>query len=193
MDIAGQSKQLPSSVMGDGRAAPSLASVVANGLMFNISWLAIVLTHSSLLAPAVVLLHLLLHFRWFGHGAVEARLIVVVTGVGVVLDQILFMAGVLTSPGALPLAPLWLSCLWPVLATTLMHAFSGLRKRLVLASLFGAVGGAGSYVAGTRLSDVEFASMVWGPAVMAAAWALLFPALLVGASLATRGGDNDAT
>lgn len=180
------------SVTASGSAAPSLVSIVVNGLMFNISWLAIVLTQSSLLAPAIVLLHLLVHFRLFGRDMAELRLVIMVTALGIVIDQVLFLAGILSRPGHLPLAPLWLSCLWPVLATTLMHAFSGLQTRPSLAAMVGAVGGSASYLAGTRLSEVEFASMVWGPAIMALAWAVLFPALLVSANLAAGNGSNDA-
>jgi hypothetical protein len=174
-------------------ATQPLGAMLANGLLFNISWLVIVLTHSALLAPAVVLLHLAVHFRLFGYGMVEARLVIVITAAGIILDQALFLAGILAHPGQLPLAPIWLTCLWPVLATTLMHAFSGLQRRLALASLVGAIGGAGSYVAGTRLSDVEFVSLFWGPVTMALLWALLFPALLLGASLAAGSRGNYAT
>lgn len=184
MDIA----QRPAHPPGDHRGAdsprfgtPSLAAVLANGTLFNLSWLAIVLTHSALLGPIVVLLHLAVHFRFFGYGITEAKYILLVAVVGLLLDQFLFLAGVLTTTGGAFPAPLWLSCLWPVLATTMMHAFSGLQARPVLAALFGAVGGALSYTAGTRLSDVEFVSAFWSPVTLAIAWALLFPALLAAA------------
>jgi len=195
MDIVERPVQAPGGPLGHdspGYGTPSLAVMLANGTLFNISWLAIVLTHSSMLAPVIVLLHLAVHFRLFGHGMVEAKLILVVTAVGLLLDQTLFLAGVLTTADRALLAPIWLSCLWPVLATTLMHAFSGLQARPVFASLIGAIGGGLSYTAGTRLSDVEFVSTLWGPVTLAIAWAVLFPALLAGARLiAHQGGDND--
>lgn len=193
MDIADRASHPdgPDRLVSAGFEAPTLAAMLANGVLFNISWLAIVLTHSSLVAPLVVVLHLALHFRFFGYGLVEARLILVVTAVGLILDQALFLAGILTTAKPGVIAPLWLSCLWPVLATTLMHAFSRLRQRLVLASLFGAVGGGLSYLAGTRLSDIAFVSPVWGPAILAAAWAILFPALLMGAGLVAGDGEHN--
>jgi len=170
-----------------------MTGVVVNGLLFNLSWLAIVIPHSSRWAALVVVLHLLVHFRLFGHGPAEAGLILVVTVIGLIFDQVLFLTGVLTVTGNPSLAPLWLTCLWPVLATTLMHAFSGLQQRLFLASAAGGLGGALTYIAGTRLSDVEFASTVWGPVAMGLTWAVLFPALLVGASLAAGGQYRNAT
>lgn len=99
--------------------------------------------------------------------------------IGLTIDQILFAAGVFLSPTSVAFAPLWISCLWPVLATTLMHAFSALQSRLILASIAGAIGGGMSYIAGTRLSDVDFASPLWGPVFMAALWSFLFPLLLM--------------
>lgn len=190
MDIAGRHAHLPGDHRSPGSppsATPSLAVVVANGTLFNLSWLGIVLTHSPLLGPVIVLLHLAVHFRFFGHGLVEAKYILVVAVAGLLLDQLLFLSGVLTTAGGTLLAPLWLSCLWPVLATTMMHAFSGLQTRHYLAALVGAIGGALSYTAGTRLSDVEFGSAVWGPVTLGVAWAVLFPALLAGARLMKDG------
>ena len=160
---------------------PSLAQILANGMLFNASWFAIVYTHSPLFAPAIATLHLVVHFSFMGRGLVEAKFVLGVSLLGFLLDQVIFSAGVLTVSGQSMFAPIWISCLWPVLATTLMHAFSSLQKRLVLAALVGAVGGTASYMAGARLSDVEFVSLIWGPAVMAIIWAGVFPALLWGA------------
>lgn len=156
-----------------------MRDTVINGLMFNISWFAIVSTQSPVLAPLFACVHLALHFLLMGKGLVEARLILAVTLFGVILDQLLFALGVFNTGGAASVAPVWISCLWPVLATTFMHAFSGLRDRPWLASIFGAAGGAGSYIAGTGLTAVQFGSPAWGPLIMATLWALLFPSLLL--------------
>jgi hypothetical protein len=173
---------------------PSMVNTLANGVLFNISWLVIVSTHSIFLAPAIVALHLLVHFTFMGRGLVEARLVLWVTLVGFLLDQVFFAVGVFTVAGKMSFAPLWINCLWPVLATTLMHAFSGLQQRLVLAIVLGAIGGAASYVAGTRLSDVAFASPFWGPIIMAITWAIVFPSLLLAARPSlTRGVHTDAS
>lgn len=166
---------------------PSLKHILANGMLFNISWLAIVYTHSPLLAPAIAVLHLIVHFAFMGRGVVEAKLVLGVSLFGFLLDQVIFSTGVLTVSGptafAQMFAPVWISCLWPVLATTLMHAFSSLQNRLVLAGLIGAVSGTASYMAGARLSDVEFVSQFWGPVTMSIIWAMVFPAILLFARL----------
>lgn len=160
----------------------SFTYTILNGLLFNISWFAIVSTHSATLAPAIAALHLTLHFLLIGRGRQEAFFIAAVTLFGALLDQTLFYSGVFTISGQPALGPLWITCLWPVVATTCMHAFSGLNGRLWLAVLCGGIGGAGSYIAGTSLSDVSFGSATWGPWIMGGLWAILFPALLSVAS-----------
>ena len=155
-----------------------MAYTLINGLMFNISWFAIVSTHSSTLAPLIASVHLVLHFKFLGRGWPEAAFVAGVTLLGIFLDQALFYIGVFSISAQPALAPAWITCLWPVVATTCMHAFSGLNNRLWLAVLFGGVGGAGSYLAGTSLSNVQFGSPTWGPWIMAVLWMGLFPALL---------------
>lgn len=157
---------------------PSLKHILLNGAMFNLSWLLIVSMESALWALTVVAVHLGLHFAFFGKGLPEARLVVMLSLFGVLLDQVLFATGVFTIGGSNALAPLWLTCLWPVLATTLMHAFSGLQGRNALAMIAGGVGGTASYVAGVRMTEVDFGSALWGPLAIGILWAILFPTLL---------------
>ena len=153
-----------------------MGSALANGIAFNISWLAIVGTGSNLIAPAVVLVHLLCHLSLLGKPR-EYLVIAAVTVAGALLDQVIFALGILKVEGG-TVAPFWLSCLWPVLATTLLHAFSFLQGRWALAAAFGAVGGCGSYLAGTRISVVEFGSDLYSPMIIALLWAVLLPLLL---------------
>ena len=159
----------------------SLLQKAGNGLLFNISWLAIVSSESALIAPAVVAAHLLVHQLWIGRGNRELVFIAGVALFGLLLDQLLFAVGVFTVAGEWSLAPLWLSCLWPVLATTLDHAFAGLQKHPALAAVLGAGGGVGSYYAGTAMSAVDFVNPVAGLVIMGALWAVLFPVLAMAA------------
>lgn len=159
----------------------TLLQKAGNGLLFNISWLAIVTSESMLVAPTVVAAHLLVHQLWIGRGIRELAFIAAVALFGLLLDNLLFGLGLFTVGGEQSLAPLWLSCLWPVLATTFGHAFSGLQKSPALAAVLGAVGGAGSYYAGTGMSAVDFADPVSGLVIIGALWAVLFPALALAA------------
>jgi hypothetical protein len=160
--------------------------ILLNGILFNVSWFCIVASESAVLAPLVAALHLIVHFSLVGRGLPEVGLVAVVTVIGVVLDNLLFRAGVFNVGGAYASPPLWITSLWPVLATTLMHAFRTLQSRPVLAILFGAVGGALSYTAGTSLTAVRFFDPVLGPLVLGALWAMLFPLLLAMAAYTER-------
>jgi hypothetical protein len=151
---------------------------IINGLMFNITWLVIVTSESAIIAPGAALLHVMIHFAVMGKGYIEIKVIAQVALIGLVVDQLLFYFQVFTVAGSAALAPVWMFCLWPVLATTLMHAFASLQNRYLLAAVLGGVGGVASFVAGTRLTTVAFASAQFGPAIIALVWAALLPLLL---------------
>ncbi len=161
----------------------SLLQKIGNGLLFNLSWLAIVSSQSLVIAPAVALAHIVIHQLWLGRGNRELAFIAGVALFGLVLDQALFAVGLFTLDGERALAPLWLTCLWPVLATTFQHAFVGLQRAPVLAAILGAMGGVGSYYAGTSMSAVGFADPVYGLAFIGVLWAALFPAIATVARL----------
>ncbi len=59
-----------------------------------------------------------------------------------------------------------------------MHAFAGLNGKPLLAAAVGGVGGAASYIAGTRLTQVSFAADISGPMILALLWAVIFPIAL---------------
>tara|TARA_R110002049_G_scaffold44030_6_gene129130 strand:+ start:2799 stop:3290 length:492 start_codon:yes stop_codon:yes gene_type:complete len=149
-----------------------------NGLLFNVTWFVIVTTESPVIAPIAAALHLLAHFALMGRGYQEVKVIAQVALAGAIIDQLLFYVGVFNVAGRAALPPLWLFCLWPVLGTTLMHAFSSLQSRHLFAALLGGVGGTASFIAGTRLSSVAFESAVFGPITIFVVWAVLFPLLL---------------
>jgi Protein of unknown function (DUF2878) len=161
-----------------------------NGMMFNLTWFVIVSTHSSALAPVIVACHLLLHFLMIGKGAVELILVVLVTLIGAVIDPLLFHFGVLVDPQGVGQAPLWLMCIWPVLGTTLLHAFAGLQQRLLLAAVLGGASGAASYSAGMVLSPISFGDAGAGPVVLGMLWFVMFPLLLALAKLIHTLGER---
>jgi len=165
-----------------------VSRALLNGLLFNASWLAIVYFHSNPVALGVTAAHLAIHLRTIGYGGREAAFIGAVTLLGCVVDTLLFASGVLLVDGQPAMAPLWLGCLWPVLATTMGHAFASLRSHLWAAVLLGAAGGWGSYSLGIALTPVDFAAEPAGPLVLAGLWAILFPLLVHFASRLEEGG-----
>ncbi len=168
----------------------TLLQKAGNGLLFNFSWLAIVTSESLLIAPLVVAAHVTIHQLWIGRGLRELQFIAGCALFGLLLDQLLFAVGVFTLDGRAALAPLWLTCLWPVLATTFDHAFATLQRQLTLAGILGGIGGITSYYAGTAMSAVDFADPVYGPAIIGVLWAALFPAMAAVAHVWFREEDN---
>ena len=146
-------------------------------MMFNLSWLLIVSLQSALLAWGVAALHVAAHMLVMGRGRAEWTFILLMCGIGFLIDQLLFVAGVMRFESA-SVAPLWLTALWPVLATTSLHVFSGLLDKVPLAAALGAVGGFLSYRLGVSLSDIEFGVMPASGIALAVIWALLFPTML---------------
>ena len=166
---------------------PGLNSqALLNGVMFNITWLIIVSSHSSTISVLAAAAHLLLHKVLMGVKPAEWRLIALVTALGIGLDHLLFGVGFFVLPSQSGTPPLWLLALWPVLATTLMHAFATLQTKVWLAALLGGIGGAASYTAGTRLTDIAFFSETLGPMLTGLLWACLFPLLLALAARSAR-------
>jgi hypothetical protein len=156
-----------------------MRTALINSVMFNVSWLAIILSQSNPIALGIAIVHVAVHLYIMGLGRWEWILLAIVFALGLVMDQLLFLSGVLNVAGEPGLAPVWLSCLWLVLATTLMHAFAPLQNKLWLAAMVGVVGGTGSYIAGTRLSDIDFGWPLLSPALIGLLWLFLLPALLV--------------
>ncbi len=152
---------------------------LANGLLFNLSWFLIVYTQSNAWAPVIAALHVCGHMLWMGQGRRELLFVLLLTACGLLLDQVLFFTGVFTIEGAVALAPFWLGCLWPVLGTTALHVFAPLRSKLLLAAIFGGVGGYLSYSLGMRMTIVDFGASDLAPLVIAALWSVLFPLLLI--------------
>ncbi|KZX58753.1 hypothetical protein A3709_17295 [Halioglobus sp. HI00S01] len=154
-----------------------VARKLVNGTLFNLCWFAVVMLHHDLWSWVATFAYLVLHVAVFRPARAEVQLIALVTAGGFLLDQIMFASGVLLTASGAP--PLWLSALWPAFASTLSHAFAGLREHLWLAAVIGGVGGYGSYRLGASLSDVSLAAPALSATVLIAAWAILFPLLLL--------------
>ncbi|TGD74803.1 DUF2878 domain-containing protein [Mangrovimicrobium sediminis] len=163
---------------------------LANALMFNVSWLLIVLSQDAALAWGVAAVHCFAHLVLFGQRG-ELRAIAAISLLGLALDQVLFASGVLQSAdGGLP-APLWMSALWPVFASTALHAFAGFLRLRWIAVVVGALGGYAAYRAGASLSAVSFGWPLISDLVLLAVWAALFPALLLLARQISQAGRGE--
>ena len=160
------------------------ARVLLNFVAFQIAWFACVLggahdrvTAGTLAVAAAVALHLAIAPR----PGPEARLVAILTGIGLVWDSLVVSLGLMSYPAgtfAPGVAPLWIIAMWALFATTLNLSMSWLKGRPWLAAAFGAVGGPLAYVAGRKLGGVEMNEPALALLVQGLGWAVMMPLLL---------------
>ena len=131
-----------------------------NYALYQAGWFACVLGAAShrpwtgfLIATILIGAHLTLS----PDRSIEARLVVLVTAVGAVVEIVQIGAGTYrftsgTVNHALP--PPWLLAMWAQFATTLRFSLRRVITRPVFAALFGAAGGPIAFLAGARLGAV---------------------------------------
>ncbi|MFD1216478.1 DUF2878 domain-containing protein [Microbulbifer celer] len=168
-----------------GRAP--LPSLIIAGLLFEVMWFVCVFAPGTLLVLVVTAGNLAVHYRLF---CISSPLItsprglrstlswvVMISAIGIGMDTALFQAGLLipANPETLGFGiPLWLACLWVNFALALRFAFVFLRKHLLLAAVFGAIGGPVSYLAGSKIAgEVVLQSPIWlSLSVLGVLWAI---------------------
>jgi hypothetical protein len=69
--------------------------------------------------------------------------------------------------------------LWVAFATTFNVSLRWFKQHLLLAALFGAIGGPLAFLAGERLGGVEFTSYPAALTALAIGWGLLMPLMLL--------------
>lgn len=128
--------------------------------LYQAGWFACVLGGAShrpwtgfLIAMILIGVHLTLSLDRF----LEARLVVLVTAVGAVVEIVQIAAGTYrftsgTVNDALP--PPWLLAMWAQFATTFRFSLRRVITRPVFAALFGAAGGPIAFLAGARVGAV---------------------------------------
>lgn len=156
--------------------------LLVNAVAFQLGWFVCVQGRATwALATAVLLLAL--HARVVLRDTREWTLLAAVTALGFVVDSAMIRAGVLVPANGAHWAPLWLVCIWLLLATTLAHSLAWLQRRLPLAVMLGAVAGPLAYVGGAQFGAARLgAGGVFGAwtshIVLALCWAVLVPLLL---------------
>ena len=75
-------------------------------------------------------------------------------------------------------APYWIGAMWVLFATTLNVGMRWLRKNLLVAALFGGLGGPMSFLAGEKAGAVTFPDTSTALVVIGLGWAVLLPLLV---------------
>ncbi len=157
-----------------------------NYAFYQVGWFACVLGGAShrpwtglLIAVILIGVHLTLSLE----RSLEARLLVVATVVGAVVEMVQIAAGTYrftsgTANDALP--PPWLLAMWAQLATTFRFSLRWVITRPVSAALFGAAGGPIAFLAGERLGAVTLLPpLTLGLLRLSMSWAIALVVLSV--------------
>jgi len=163
------------------------AATVLNYLALQAGWFACVLgaAHGrAWLGPLVVAVLVGLHLALHPHRRREALVVLCVAPLGTAVDSAQQALGWIRYAGEpllglAPLAPAWIAALWVLFPITFHSSLGWLRRRPVLAALFGAVGGPLGYLGGEGLGALTIGADRWPSlAGLALAWGLAMPVLL---------------
>ncbi|WP_255461868.1 DUF2878 domain-containing protein [Microbulbifer sp. ALW1] len=150
--------------------------MLISGCLFEGIWLLCVMAPSSTLIVLFTAANLLCHLWLFcgprtesgvSHRVSDSVLrtllwLILVSTLGVVMDSLLFQYGLFQTPDKFSIIPLWLAMLWVNFALALRFAFVFLQKHLLLAALFGLIGGPLSYFIGAEIGGrVTLAEPLW--------------------------------
>ena len=156
---------------------------VVNFLVFQVGWFSSVLGAANQmpwLGPVLVVAAVALHLRFAHQPAKELMLIASCGVLGALFDSALVAAGWVQYPSgmiAAGVAPYWIVGMWLLFATTLNVSLRWLRSRVLLAAVFGLIGGPASYVAGAKLGGITLLEPGAALAMLAVGWAVMLPIL----------------
>jgi hypothetical protein len=116
--------------------------------------------------------------------APELKLVMLALAMGALWDSALVSSGwIVFTSGMLidGVAPPWILALWALFATTLNASLGWLKNKLLVAALFGALGGPLSYWAGMRLGALQFAAPMAALIALSIGWGVMTPLLIMAA------------
>jgi hypothetical protein len=157
--------------------------IFLNIVALQIGWFGCILGAAydrPLLGPIVVVTSVALHLAFMNGSRGELLLLLLVAGLGGVLDTLVAASGALSfrNGWSVPwLAPLWMVALWMNFGTGLNRSLKWLLGRYGTACLLGAVGGPLAYYAGAGLGAVELIAP-WSLLAVAVEWAFAMPVLV---------------
>lgn len=160
-------------------------SVLLNFAALQLGWLGCVTAAANGLpwAGTLLILALLAAHLWQAPApAPEVKLILATGALGFLLDSLQVTLGLLRFPSGTLVdgtAPYWIVSLWMQFGSALNFSLRWLKRRYLLAALFGATGGPLAFYAGHRLGGVTFFDPPWlSLAVLALVWAGAMPLLV---------------
>ncbi len=165
--------------------SPRVKRLLINIIAFQIGWFTCVIAGGSQwpwLGTAVALSVVSLHLALTPKPRLEWPLLACAALLGLVLDSLPVMLGVVVYPQGTfiaGLAPHWIIAMWIQFATLLNVSLRWLRGRQAVAALAGALLAPPAYYLGAGFGGMQFTEPHWqGLLALAVVWAVAMPVLL---------------
>jgi len=152
--------------------------LVANALAYQAVWfLAILWGNTGAVFGCGIILIL---WATSEHRGNDLKMILFLVFLGLLVDGTLLQVGFFTFRSHGVPIPFWLLVIWLGLAMTIHHSLAWFKDKLLLAALFGSLGGPAAYWAGTRMGAASFNwSLPTSLLVLAIIWSLMFPTIML--------------
>ena len=161
-----------------------LTRKLINVALFQAAWFAAVLGAARgmlWLGPVAMIPTLVIHLALQHDRRGEVKLLLAAGLLGFLFDTTLVAGDVFTPLKHIfphPFSPPWMICLWLNFAATLNVSMAWLRRRYLLAALFGAVGGPLAYYSGAKLGATETLPTTTGILLLTIGWGFMTPLLV---------------
>ncbi len=162
------------------------ANKLINFVFFQVLWFACVLGAArGLVWPGALVLGLFMFWQLQPSRIAigDVRLLLVATILGILLDSLWPIFGVLSFAAPIPFAsfaPVWIIFLWIGFALTINHSLAWLKEKIAMAVGLSFVAAPLSYYGGHRLGALDFTlSLPMALLLLAIAWAIAFPLLVI--------------
>ena len=159
-------------------------AMLINLSLFKAGWLAAVFAAAAslpILGTAAIGIAVAVHLWRSDAPRDELLLLALAAALGFAWESLLVYTGIVQSGANAALAaiaPYWIVALWVLFATTLNVGMRWLRKNLLVASVFGALGGPLSFLAGEKAGAVSFSDTSTALVVIGLGWAVMLPLLV---------------
>ena len=163
--------------MSGGSAIIFLRNPMINFLIFQTAWLVAILASAhgwTLVSILTISIATFLNLRLLGNYAVNVRLVLLAIILGIVVDSAAIYLHVMSFPlndwWPSLLAPIWMTGLWALFASTLNGYLKWMLSYPSWASLSAAILGPLAYIAGEKLGALEFISSDYKLIYLALLW-----------------------
>lgn len=159
-------------------------AMLLNLSLFKAGWLAAVLAAAAslpILGTAVIAIAVAVHLRRSNKPRDEFLLLALAAAIGFVWESLLVYAEIVeygSNATLAAIAPYWIVAMWVLFATTLNVGMRWLRKNLLVAAIFGGLGGPMSFLAGEKAGAVSLSNTSTAVVVIGLGWAVLLPLLV---------------